>query len=118
MIAYRLALQSDKSLEEFRGSPMAGRRWAREEDLAVLFLRRRRVRQFDPAIAELAGAMQRTEASIWMHKGNFDSLDPCVPGVGLRSASKLTKNVWAEGSTDLRVHPVEYVVSDALVVAR
>ena len=28
----------------------------------------------------IAKAMNRTEASIWMRKGNFDSLDPSKPG--------------------------------------
>ena len=79
---------------------MRGRRWTREEDLAVLYVRHRGLGRFDPAIAELAGAMERTEASIWMRKGNFDSLDPSVPGVGLRSAARLTKRVWSEYQQD------------------
>ena len=81
---------------------MAGRRWTREEDLAVLYLRHRGMKRFDPVIAHLAEAMERTEASIWMRKGNFDSLDPSVPGVGLRSAAQLTKRVWAEYHQDQR----------------
>ena len=75
---------------------MTGRRWTREEDLAVLYVRHRGVKRFDHVVADLAEAMERTEASIWMRKGNFDSLDPSVPGVGLRSAAQLTKRVWAE----------------------
>ena len=50
---------------------MRGRRWTREEDLAVLYVRHRGLGRFDPAIAELAGAMERTEASIWMRKGEL-----------------------------------------------
>ena len=40
--------------------------------------------------------MNRTEASIWMRKGNFDSLDPSVPGAGLNHPAKLTVVIWAE----------------------
>ena len=40
--------------------------------------------------------MNRTEASIWMRKGNFDSLDPSVPGAGLNNTAKLTVDIWAE----------------------
>ena len=35
-------------------------------------------------------------ASILMRKGNFDSLDSSVPGVGLRSVAKLTVDIWGE----------------------
>ena len=73
---------------------MAGNRWTREQDLAVLYLRHRGVRRRDPEIGDLARAMNRTEAAIWMRKGNFDSLDPLVPGVGLRGVSNLTRSVW------------------------
>ena len=40
--------------------------------------------------------MNRTEASIWIRKGNFDSLDPLVPGVGLDHPAKLTVDIWDE----------------------
>ena len=73
---------------------MAGNRWTREQDLAVLYLRHRGVRRRDPEIGDLARAMNRTEAAIWMRKGNFDSLDPLVPGVGLGGVSNLTRSVW------------------------
>ena len=46
--------------------------------------------------AELAEAMGRSRASVWMRKGNFDSLDPSVRGSGLKNAAKLTRCVWAE----------------------
>ena len=49
-----------------------------------------------PAIGMIAKAMNRTEASIWMRKGNFDSLDPSIPGAGLNHPAKLTKGIWAE----------------------
>ena len=79
---------------------MPYQRWTREEDLAVLYLRYVGIRQSDPEIAKLASVMGRTEASVWMRKGNFDSLDPSVPGVGLRSASRQTKSVWSEYQRD------------------
>ena len=74
--------------------------WTREQDLAVLYLRHRGLGRSDPVVAELAGAMNRTEASIWMRKGNFDSLDPSVPGVGLSHPAQLTRRVWAEYQQD------------------
>ena len=40
--------------------------------------------------------MNRTPAAIWMRKGNFDALDPSVPGLGLGNASRLTESVWRE----------------------
>ena len=72
-----------------------GRRWTREEDLAVLYARHIGLEHYT-GFAELAEAIGRTRASVWMRKCNFDSLDPTVPGVGLRSAAKLTQDVWAE----------------------
>ena len=42
----------------------------------------------------------RTVASIWMRKGNFDSLDTAVPGGGLNSAAKLTVDIWTEYQRD------------------
>ena len=73
-----------------------GRRWTRDEDLAVLYARHIGLGRFHPDIVRLAAGMERTEASIWMRRGNFESLDPSTPGVGLRSAAKLTQDVWAE----------------------
>ena len=79
-----------------------GRRWTREEDLAVLYARHIRLEHYGPELAKLAEAMGRTRASIWMRKVNFDSLDPSVPGVGLKNAAKLTQQVWAEYQRDPR----------------
>ena len=79
---------------------MPGNRWTREQDLAVLYLRKQGLRLSDPLIAELASAMNRTEASIWMRRRNFDSLDPSVLGVGLSHAAQLTTCVWAEYEQD------------------
>lgn len=72
-----------------------GRRWTREEDLAVLYGRHIRLEHYT-GFAELAEAMGRTRASVWMRKGNFDSLDPSVSGSGLKNAAKLTQCIWAE----------------------
>ena len=79
---------------------MTGRQWTREEDLAVLYLRNRSICQSDPVITELAEAAERSEASIWMRKGNFDSLDPSVPEAGLGRVAELTQRVWAEYQHD------------------
>jgi hypothetical protein len=87
----------------FRGSLMAQQRWTREQDLAVLFLRleyKGRLTQVHPAIEVLAKGMSRTNASIWMRKGNFDSLDLAVPGVGLPNVAKLTRCIWSEFQQD------------------
>ena len=79
---------------------MSGTRWTREQDLAVLYIRDQGLRLSDPLIAELASAMNRTEASIWMRRGNFVSLDPSVPDVGLSHPAQLTRCVWAEYEHD------------------
>ena len=68
-------------------------------DLAVLFLRvehKNQLRRTHPDVERLAAAMGRTESSIWMRKGNFDYLDPEVPGVALSNVAKMTEQVWAE----------------------
>ena len=78
---------------------MPRQRWTKEQDLAVLFLKVEYHRQLapgHPAVNALADAMNRTVASIWMRKGNFDSLDHLVPGAGLSNASKQTVEIWAE----------------------
>ncbi len=77
--------------------------WTREQDLAVLYVKLKHKEQLTsthPAIRTLANSMNRTEASIWMRKGNFDSLDPSVPGVGLSQSAKLTRDIWAEYEKD------------------
>ena len=82
---------------------MSRQPWTREQDLAVLYLKlehQGRLTQGHPAVHALAEAMGRTVASIWMRKGNFDSLDPSVRGVGLRSAARLTVDIWAEYDRD------------------
>ena len=79
---------------------MPQQRWTREQDLAVLYLRHVSIRQSAPEFGEIARAMNRTPASILMRKGNFDSLDPSVPGVGLSNAANLTRNVWREYERD------------------
>ena len=76
---------------------MSRQRWTREQDLAVLYLKveyHGQLNQGHPTVHALADAMDRTVASIWMRKGNCDSLDPSVLGVGLRSAAKLTVDIF------------------------
>ena len=82
---------------------MSRQSWTREQDLAVLYLKvefHGQLSQGHSAVQAMADAMDRTVASIWMRKGNFDSLDPSVPGVGLRSAAKLTIGIWSEYQTN------------------
>ena len=79
---------------------MTRRQWTREEDLAVLYLRNRGISQSDPAITELAEAMESSEASIWRRKCNFDSLDPSVSEEGIEGVAELTRKVWAEFQHD------------------
>ena len=78
---------------------MPYKRWTREQDLAVLYVKlehKEQLKLTHPAIGMLSNAMKRTEASIMMRKGNFDSLDPSVPGAGLNHPAKLTVDIWAE----------------------
>ena len=78
---------------------MPHKRWTREQDLAVLYVKLEHKGQLTSthaAIGMLAKAMKRTEASVRMRKGNFDSLDPSVPGAGLNHPAKLTVAIWAE----------------------
>ena len=78
-------------------------RWTRKQELAVLHLRLRhggRLTPTNPDVIRLAEAMNRTEASIRMRNANFDAVDPSYPGVGLWSASRLTRDTWAEYERD------------------
>ena len=77
---------------------MPRERWTRDQDLAVLYLKLEHKGR--SAIGTLADAMGRTEASILMRKGNFDSLDPSVPGRGLNHPAKLTVAIWTEYERD------------------
>ena len=80
-----------------------GRRWTREEDMAVLYAKLAHKEQLTikhPAIGMLAKAMNRTKASIMMRKGNFDFLDHSIPGTGLNNPAKLTVDIWAEYDRD------------------
>ena len=87
---------------------MPVQRWTRQQDLAVLFLRlenKGRLTLSHPDVARLAEAMGRTVDSIWMRKGNFDSLDDSVLGSGLSNSAQLTKDIWAEYRQDPeRIH--------------
>ena len=84
---------------------MHNKRWTREQDLAVLYIKLEYKGQLmprHPAIGLLAKAMHRTEASIWMRKGNFDSLDRSVAGTGLNHPAKLTATIWGRVSRESR----------------
>ena len=72
--------------------------WTHEQDLAVLYGKITHGRDFNrhPDIRRLADAMGRTHAALRMRKGNFDSLDSSVEGLGLTGAAGLTHRVWGE----------------------
>jgi len=82
---------------------MPQQRWTREQDLAVLYLKltyQGTLTQTHLDIGRIANAMGRTEASVWMRKGNFDSLDPSVQGKGLSHPARLTCDIWDEYRAD------------------
>ena len=57
---------------------MSQQKWTREQDLAVLYIKLEHKERLTPThsnVQMLAKAMKRTEAAIWMRKGNFDSLE-------------------------------------------
>ncbi len=72
--------------------------WTYEQDLAVLYGKLTHGLAFrqHPDVQRLAEAMGRTHAALCMRKGNFDSLDPRMEGVGLSNAAALTRTVWDE----------------------
>ena len=77
---------------------MSHHNWSREQDLAVLYGKLTHGRGFDrhPDVAKLAAAMGRSVNSITMRKRNFDSLDPAIPGAGLKNFAQLTREIWNE----------------------
>ena len=78
---------------------MPQQRWTREQDLAVLYVKLEHqlgLEPTHPTSRTLAEAMNRTNASIIMRIGNFDSLDPSVATKGLNHPAKLTVDIWAE----------------------
>ena len=78
---------------------MPQRKWTREQDLAVLYVKlehQLRLEPIHPTSRTLPEAMNRTNASILMRIRNFDSLDRHMPGKGLNHPAKLTKEIWAE----------------------
>ena len=99
-VLYRQSLDRRRQREQDRSNNlMSQQRWTREQDLAVLYIKIEfagQLTQTHPEVEKLAEAMNRTEASIWMRKGNFDSLDPSVQGRGLDHPAKLTVDIWAE----------------------
>ena len=77
---------------------MPYKRWTREQDLAVLYVKLEHqlgLQPIHPTRRTLAEAMNRTSASILMRIGNFDYLDPSVSG-GFSHPAKLTVDIWAE----------------------
>ena len=91
---------------------MSQQKWTREQDLAGLYIKLEHKERLTPThsnVQMLAKAMKRTEAAIWMRKGNFDSLDTSVPGAGLRNTAQLTVDIWAEYERD-----PERVLAEAL----
>ena len=82
---------------------MPRQRWTREQDLAVLYVKlehQLRLEPIHPTSRTLAEAMNRTNGSILMRIGNFDSLDPSVLGKGFNHTAKLTEEIWAEYERD------------------
>ena len=82
---------------------MPQRKWTREQDLAVLYVKlehQLRLEPIHPTSRTLAEAMNRPNASILMRIRNFDSLDRHMPGKGLNHPAKLTKEIWAEYERD------------------
>ena len=82
---------------------MTRKKWTREQDLAILYLKLHDDQLLTPThpnIDRVSKAMNRTEASIRMRKGNFDSLDQSVRGKGLNHPAKLTESIWAEYERD------------------
>ena len=84
---------------------MAGQRWTRKEDLAVLYLKikfRNELKspQNHPVVCAFAESIERTVASVTMRIANFNSLDTSMPGTGLTKAANLTKEIWREYKDD------------------
>ena len=78
---------------------MAYQRWTREQDLAILYVKLKHKGRLTPThhdVLTLAKAMPHNENAIVMRKRNFDSLDQSVPGIALKNAAKLTKEIWDE----------------------
>ena len=87
--------------------PPNSRRWTREETLVVFNLYCRipfkDSNKFHPEVRHIAQLVGRTPDAVDMKIGNFGSLDPELQkqGIkGLRNASRLDREVWAEFHQD------------------
>jgi HNH endonuclease len=83
------------------------RNWTREELIAAFNLYCQlpfgKLDQNTPQIKQLARLLERTPSSIAMKLVNFASLDPAITAngrVGLKGASKLDREIWAEFNAD------------------
>lgn len=102
--------------------PPSSRRWTREESLIVFNLYCRipfkNSSKFHPEVRHIAQLVGRTPDAVNMKIGNFGSLDPELQqrGIkGLRNASLLDREVWAEFHQDWQARIAE---SDGLIAAR
>lgn len=83
------------------------RNWIREELIAAFNLYCQlpfgKLDQNTPQVIQLARLLGRTPSSIAMKLVNFASLDPAITAngrVGLKGASKLDREIWAEFNAD------------------
>jgi HNH endonuclease len=83
------------------------RDWTREELIAAFNLYCQlpfgKLHKTNPQIMQLARLLERTPSSIAMKLVNFASLDPAITAngrVGLKGASKLDREIWAEFNSD------------------
>lgn len=101
--------------------PPNSRRWTREETLIVFNLYCRipfkDSNKFHPEVRHIAQLVGRTPDAVDMKIGNFGSLDPELQkqGIkGLRNASRLDREVWAEFHQDwqARIGESERLIAD------
>jgi HNH endonuclease len=83
------------------------RDWTREELIAAFNLYCQlpfgKLHKTNPQIMQLARLLERTASSVSMKLVNFASLDPAITAngrVGLKGASKLDREIWAEFNAD------------------
>ena len=83
------------------------RDWTREELIAAFNLYCQlpfgKLHKTNPQIMQLANLLDRTASSVSMKLVNFASLDPAITAngrVGLKGASNLDREIWAEFNTD------------------
>lgn len=93
---------------------VANRRWARSELLAALNMYCQlpfgRLHASNPAIIQLAHAMERSPAALAMKLVNIASLDPKITSTGrsgLQNASSQDREMWAEMQGDWERFAIE-----------